>query len=220
MPKKNIYTIDNWLINTGRILFIIFFISTCSRASTQHYDWVSPALGLFIAIGLLIVGNIIRRREKKIIAVWNILEHSTEVSAQELMQQTGFNTLFIEDALRLINGRGHTYYIWDKEQDKIIDGRLRTAVITDVKCENCGAKISEITRLDTHKSPNCTYCGEAVSAKKINKLKSEAMDKIRDSTPRNNSKGFSLWVFILLLIIFWPAAVAYALWKSSLEKQR
>ncbi|MCK5901603.1 MAG: hypothetical protein KAG28_00515 [Cocleimonas sp.] len=220
MPKKNIYTIDNWLINIGRILFVIFFISTCSRASDQNYDWVSPALGLFIAIGLLIVGNIIRRREQQIIAVWNILEHSTEVSAQELRQHTGFNTLFIEDALRLINGRGHAYYIWDKDQDKIIDGRLRTVVLTDVKCGNCGAKINEITRLDTHKTPTCTYCGQSVSANKINQLKSEAMDKIRHSSAtHNNTKGFSLWVFILLLIIFWPAAVAYALWKSYLEKK-
>ena len=30
----------------------------------------------------------------------------------------------------------------------------------------------------------------------------------------------SPWVFVLLLIVFWPAAVAYAVWKSGVFLSR
>lgn len=221
MPKKNIYKIDDLLINIGRFLLVISLLSTGCSMSTQTLgtDWESLLISFSAAISLLIVGKFIRHRENQIIAIWNILEHSTEVSVQELMQNTGFDRNFIQEALLLINRRGSAYYVWDKKSGIIVDGRLRTTLLAMPKCDNCGATVNQTMTLDFSQRPSCFYCGKAVSTQQINTLKAEAIDKIRLTSTAETTKSFSLWVFILLFVIFWPAAVGYALWKANVVKK-
>jgi hypothetical protein len=221
MQKKDIYKIDNLLINIGRFVLVISLLNVgCSMsANTLGNDWEGLAIGISAAISLLVTGSFIRHRENQIIAIWNILEHSTEVPVQELMHNTGFERAFIQDALLLINRRGKAYYVWDKKSDIIVDGRLRTTLLVMPKCDNCGATVNQTMTLDFSQRPTCFYCGKSVTTEQINQLKSEAIDKIRMATPIETTKEFSLWVFILLFMVFWPAAVGYALWKADVVKR-
>lgn len=217
MIKKDIYKIDNLLITIGRILLIFTLISTgCSMSSNSLIqNWASWALPLSAAISLLVVGGFIRRKENQIVAIWNILEHSTEVPMQELVRNTGFGRPFIQQALLLINRRGNAYYVWEPENDIIVDGRLRTTLLSAPQCSNCGGTINQTLTLDLNQRPSCPYCGKMVSTGQINQLKSEAIDKIRTAVATKETKGFSIWIFIILFVVFWPAAVAYAMWKSD-----
>ncbi|CAA6803781.1 MAG: Unknown protein [uncultured Thiotrichaceae bacterium] len=217
MIKKDIYKIDNLLITIGRILLVFSLLSTGCSMSTNSLtqDWASWVLPLSAAISLLVVGGLIRHKENQIIAIWNILEHSTEVSMQELMHNTGFERPFIQQALLLINRRGDAYYVWESKNDIIVDGRLRTTLLSVPQCSNCGGIINQTLTLDLNQRPSCPYCGKMVSTGQINQLKSEAIDKIRTAGARQEAKGFSIWIFIILFVVFWPAAVAYAVWKSE-----
>lgn len=222
MQKKDIYKIDNLLINIGRIVLVISLLNVGCSASADTLDNDLPSLliALSAAMSLLVTGSFIRRRENQIIAIWNILEHSTEVPVEELVHNTGFDRAFIQHALLLINRRGNAYYVWDKKNDVIVDGRLRTTLLAIPKCDNCGATINQTMTLDASQRPTCFYCGKAASTHQINQLKSEAIDKIRQKAPPiEKNKGFSIWVFLLLLIIFWPAAVGYALWKADVMQK-
>lgn len=222
MQKKDIYKIDNLLINIGRIVLVISLLNVGCSASAKTLDNDFPLLliALFASISLLITGSFIRRKENQIIAIWNILEHSTEVPVEELVHNTGFERTFIQEALLLINRRGNAYYVWDKKHDVIVDGRLRTTLVAIPKCDNCGATINQTMTLDASQRPSCTYCGKAISTYQINQLKSEAIDKIRQAKPTiEKKKGFSVWIFLLLLVIFWPAALGYALWKADVVQK-
>jgi len=221
MQKKDIYKIDNLLINIGRFVLVISLLNVgCSMsANTLGNDWGALAIGISAAISLLVTGGFIRHRENQIIAIWNILEHSTEVPVQELMHNTGFERAFIQDALLLINRRGKAYYVWDKKSDIIVDGRLRTTLLAMPKCDNCGATVNQTLTLDFSQRPTCFYCGKSVTTEQINQLKIEALDKIRASTLVATTKGFSLWVFVVLFVVFWPAGVGYALWKADVVKR-
>ena len=45
-------------------------------------------------------------------------------------------------------------------------------------------------------------------------MREEVLEEIR-ATP-GPRKPFSLVVFLILLIVFWPAAVGYAMWKGGI----
>ncbi len=223
MQKKNIYKIDDLLIKIGRFLLIIFVIRVIYHFSSDTLItyWQSLSIWFIATAALLGAGLFIRHRENQIIAIWNILEHSTEVPVTELMQNTGFTRDFIQSALVLINRRGHAYYVWDQQNDIILDGRLRNRFATETKCNSCGAIIKPtMTFLDTSQLPVCSYCGDTVSSQQINQLKMDTLQQIRATTTQeqNSSGKFKLWIFILLLIFFWPAAIAYAIWKADVLK--
>ena len=163
---------------------------------------------------MLPLGYFIRAKESRVIILWDILDTVTDVSLVELERSTGFKRHSVLEMLAVINAQPGAYYVHDLETDQIIDGRLRTEVIHVDTCANCGAPINERVSLALATSPACAHCGGPILDKRFNELKLSTLAKIRSRRPSRHR--FSLVIFVILLIVFWPAGVAYAIWKSGL----
>ena len=82
------------------------------------------------------------------------------------------------------------------------------------KCSSCGAAVSAVLTLDLATAPACTYCGGPVSTgEEIMRMREETLDAIRG--PVRHSKLFSIGIFLILVLVFWPAALFYAMWKGG-----
>ena len=62
--------------------------------------------------------------------------------------------------------------------------------------------------------PACTHCGGPVKAGEISALKKEMLESLRDKSLRPK-RPFSVLLFIVLLVVFWPVAIVYAVWTSG-----
>lgn len=220
MAKKDIHKIDNVLLGAGSVLLIAILAVTCLL--TFYSDSIHPQISfwdrffsdstLLIVAPLLLVGQIIRYRENKIINIWDILEHSNILTMQSLELNTGFKRDFIHQAIILINKRSDTFYVWDSNTDIIMDGCLHALSIATIHCDSCGANIRELQ--STKQTPVCPYCGTLLSVE-IKPINSESTRTNTLTSMNQVETKFSILLCILLLIIFWPAAILYTLWKAG-----
>ena len=209
MSRRDIHRVDNYLIRIGWAVLAVTLIATGCSTGSEAPSW-STWFALGAAVVMLGTG-----KESRTLAVWDILERSTEVSLAELVRSTGYPRETVREALALINAQPDTYYVWDPDSDRIVDGRLRSHVIAVDQCESCGATVNERVALDLAAVPSCRYCRAPVVKRDLNTLKLEAVAAIRAEHAARR-RGFSAIVFVLLLFVFWPAAVAYAVWKTGL----
>lgn len=215
MARRNVHRIDDALIRAGYLFALVSLTASgCSgRLGAGQPTWIELA-GFAAAALMLVVGYRVRRDERRIVSVWQILEHSTEARIGELIQATGFDRPFLLRAVRIINQQPNAYYVWDEASDTIIDGRMRSRVVIIERCESCGAGVNAELSMDLADVPACAHCGGPVTSRDLNRLKQENLSALRAESLRPSQK-FTLWIFIVLLLIFWPAALAYALWSTG-----
>ncbi|MEM7406837.1 MAG: hypothetical protein AAF458_16180, partial [Pseudomonadota bacterium] len=218
MASKDIHKIDNLLIRTGWLTAIALLVAEgCSSDSPT--DGVTlgsmaiaiPVLSLVLGVAalvMLVVGYLIRSRENKVVAVWDILEHATEVSIADLERSTGFSRAFIEGAVRTINRQPGSYYVVDDDAGTIVDGRMRSRIVMVEQCQSCGAHVNMQVSIDLPKAPACAHCGAPVASGDLNQLKLDRVDALRESSRKKGE--FSVLLFVVLLILFWPLAVVLA----------
>ena len=108
--KRNLRTTDDWLIRIGYLILVgSLLASGCSDSfDSQGVGPIGQLLVFSAALVTLTVGYSLRRDERKITQVWNILEHSAEVHIDELSHATGFSKQFFARAVRMINGQPDT----------------------------------------------------------------------------------------------------------------
>lgn len=228
--KKNIFIADDILIKTG---FVILFL--CLLPGTMLWNIIDIsgfnlenrrlftvasffALSLAAALLFLVLGYRIRLKEKKFIAVWNILEKTLEVKVADLVFSGGVTRDQVIQTIRTINSRGLGYYVYDSIGDRIVDGRLKSQTIAINTCPSCGQSIGLTVSLDLSEVPVCRYCGSAVDVGYLNQLKEKKVELIykSESKPALTGQGdFNLAVFCLLLFFFWPGALIYAIMKNG-----
>jgi hypothetical protein len=208
MSEKNLRRLDDVLITTGYgSLVVALFV-----AAASHNLFVR----LLVVCGplvLLIVGYRVRAEEKKMVAIWSILEQTLEVSVPELERSTGFGRGLILQTVRDINAQGLGYFVHDLKADRIFDGRLRSQMVTVESCSSCGARVDATFEADLSTAPVCRFCGSAFSAGELNRLKLDLLSQLRTAPGPipSGRKTFSIGVFVALMLCFWPAAIVYAL---------
>ena len=214
--KRNLRTTDDWLIRIGYLILAGSLLSSsCSDTfDSQGVGVIGPLLVFAAAVVTLTVGYSLRRDERRITQVWNILEHSAEVHIDELSHATGFSKKFLLRAVRMINGQPDTYYVWDSVAGTIVDGRMRSRIHIVEQCESCGAKVDAEVPFDASVIPTCGHCGGPVKAGAISALKKEMLEALRHKSLRPQ-RPFSVLLFIFLLLVFWPVAIVYAVWTSG-----
>ncbi|CAB5124985.1 hypothetical protein D3OALGA1CA_2833 [Olavius algarvensis associated proteobacterium Delta 3] len=236
MPvKKNIFVADDILIKTGYFILFLLIITLCvawSLLSTERESLSDMRIGIMVPVGLvlltmpiafLIAGYRIRAKEKKYLTVWNILENTLEVSMNDLANNTGLKRETITRALQEINQRGTSFFIYDRTSGLIFDGRLKSQTISISTCPACKHTLGYTIPLVVSKLPRCKYCGTDIDASHLNRLKQEKIQFILESNPfygpngpdGRQGKKFSWMVFLILLFVFWPLAIGYALVKSG-----
>ena len=214
MRKKNIHKIDDYLIRAGWV-FCIGFLFNLPAGGRVALMWFA------LSFLLLLVGYVIRRQENKVIAVWNIIEQLGNISVDELARSTGLPRKFILTAVNTINLNTGEYYLHDPVHDRIIDRqRIQSeSVSIREKCDSCGALIHLRVTTGQKIKPVCHYCGTPVSATAMNHLDNISVEqqlKRTQSAPRSLGKiEFSPLLFVVLLVVFPPAAIVYALFKAS-----
>lgn len=166
---------------------------------------------------LVIIGYYFRSREKKIITIWNALDHAGEARVADLSVNLGLPREFILKHLKEINTQTHGAFTYDSRSDKIVNSRLLTEFLVLVDCSSCGTKINQKVSLDLSNPPRCSYCGTGVPADHLNKLKQEVILSLK-STPELVESDFNIGVFIALMIFFWPAAVVYVIKKKVIAR--
>lgn len=218
--KRNVYRIDDWLIRAGGVALAVGLLAYgCSDVpdGAAVLD-VWQYLLLIGGVVMLMVGHVVRRDERQIARVWRILDQCTEVRIDELQQATGHSRTFLLRALRTINGQPGAYYVWDDAAGTIVDGRMRSHVVVVERCESCGAAVHAKLSMDIPAVPTCDHCGAPVTAKDLNRLKQEQVQALRAELARPVHQ-LSIPLLLLLLLIFWPAGVLYALWSTGVFDQ-
>ena len=100
----------------------------------------------------------------------------------------------------------------------IQDGRLRSEQVQVEDCDACGAKVSMNVRIGEIASARCPYCHDLLGAERLMEEKAQLIDEL-DTDPelmsaRNKTPtDFSVGIFVVLILFFWPLGIAYAFWK-------
>jgi hypothetical protein len=164
---------------------------------------------------LLIIGYYYRSRENKIISIWNALEHTGEAHVPSLSISVGVPREFILNHLKDINAQQQAAFTYDSRSDKIINNKLLTEFLVSSACVNCGNKINEKVSLNLSNPPRCQYCGTAVPVDHLNKMKQEVLASMQiQQSAEEKGKEFSIPIFVVLLIFFWPGAIFYLVKKK------
>lgn len=221
--KYNFYHIDDVLIRTGLITALIVIVLVAndkiafSLANPLLYACVLPPLAF------LLIGFAVRRREKRTLAIWRTLDRNVSTRVPELLSNSSFTRRELMQAVQLLNDRGLGFYVWQRDSDTISDARLGDEYIHLENCESCGAPVGLKVSLALHDVPRCPYCHAAATSHHLNLLKRDAIAELRGTVRpgrahgipvRRGQSAMSIPFFIVLLIFFWPAAIAYSIYKS------
>ena len=212
--EREIHKIDNYLIRLGWVVLVFAGIGAAS-AVAEGGGVEGPLLWFLVAALLMLVtGYHVRRQENRALTLWDILEHAIEVRVGDLITSTGLSREELRKVLSVVNAQPGAYYVWDVETDTIVDGRLRKRAVQVDRCASCGAGVNATLSLDLAEAPACPYCGGPVSTgEQIMRMREETLEAIR--VPARHGKPFSIGIFIVLVLVFWPAALFYALWKGG-----
>jgi hypothetical protein len=203
----------------GRTIEQIKLETDASSVTKPSTPWIRATMAIN-GILLLVVGIYYRKKENKIIAVWNAIEMSGEAKVDDLVNSLGIERDFILANLKWINAQHSALYILDQSSNKIIDGRLNKEYPVTIECENCGAKSEERISLAVLRSPKCIYCGSVLTTPEhFEELKNKILGKSKHQEFQHQSvptkAGFNVGLFIVLLVFFWPGAIYYAVKKNS-----
>ncbi|MTI39121.1 hypothetical protein [Fulvivirga lutimaris] len=175
-----------------------------------------PVIRPLIALSgflLLIIGLNIRKKENKIISIWDALERTTQSKANDLVVSLGLSKDFILKNLKHINAQQNTYYVYLSDKDFIVDGRLLEEHTLTVSCKGCGNSVSQKVMLASIDTPACQYCGTHISVSELSKMRTEIL-KEEDEVTLQAKSGFSIPIFLVLLVVFWPGALIYLAYKK------
>lgn len=176
-------------------------------------------------IAMILAGYLIRRRENKLLSIWKLLRHNVETDVCDVLANSTHTRKDLEQAVRSLNQRGLGFYAWRHDTDIIEDGRLNSTCLYIERCDACGASVGLSVPASLRKVPRCTYCHAAQSADRLNSLKRNVIRDLQlqpftqtaDEVAMQPHKPLSLGLFIFLIILCWPAAIAYAVYKSSMS---
>ena len=184
------------------------------------YENLSPVY-LWTPWLLLFIGYIIRREENKIIAVWNLLERSGEISLSDLSTNTGHSRDFLLKAVQLINKHSKHPYHWDQHYNIIYNTSTAGQIFYVEKCANCQASVGQNFRVSKIKAATCPYCQFALITNEMLEQAKAVKESNVFKAPSDASEvsPFNPIVFFVLLVIFSPLAIGYAIWKTGLLKK-
>jgi hypothetical protein len=232
--KRNIYTADDILFKLAHVFLALNFFPGAglwhmvvtgmySRSGVPMHALPGTRIvtGIFMAalpLSFYAAAILVRRRERRILAVWSALEHLTSAKPGELSRSLNMDEREILEALPVINRTGDAFFSYNAESGTIIDGRLADSTLVAEKCPSCGGVISASTSLSAAQAPRCPYCGSAILPENYNEHRREAIEKIRreneDDRGRRERlhagrKKISIPVLVLLIFLCWPAAIYY-----------
>ncbi len=232
----NLYRIDDVLLRAGGaslllVLAAAAIVVVAGLTAEPTIDGRAPgwaavarhgpllALASLGPAALLGAGFTVRRREKRMFAIWTLLKRNAEIHVPGLLANSDFERRDLERAVRFLNNRGFGHYVWNRNTDTIQDAYLQSAYLQVDKCDACGAAVPLDVPISSREIPRCPFCHDPVSAEGLWERRREAIETLRaEGRPASGPRGyrpeamptFSVALFLLLLFAFWPAALVYA----------
>ncbi len=237
--QTNLYRIDDVLLRTGMIASVLgLLIGNATVNTLRQSGFEAVALLVLIAavacpLTLLVCGYLVRRRERLTVDLWRLIEAHGEVSVAHLCAMSSFNRRQLISAVKRINRYGGALLVWDEVTGVIrVGGRRHEQTLTHSEdCRSCGAKVNVEVHTQNRAGYSCPYCNGGLDSERINAMLSELHargQQLREQERREfvqplamaapavrPGSRLNLPVFILLLVLFWPGAVIYALHKHQ-----
>lgn len=237
MPA-NIYRIDDVLIRAGYAVGLFAAVAAFSGPLGDVLDR-SPlgvaALPFLVAapIVMLIAGYVLRRREQHLVEIWRLLQEHGEMPVEDLRHMTGYSRAELRKAVSLLNRKIAAGLSFDAGSDTIRHVRLgpRERITHSQRCGSCGAAVSvDVSATSQAHDLNCPYCQGALDGQSISALQNELLMRearqrrpdpapapvfISAPAPAPAKKRFSVVLFVILMMMFWPAALVYAINRAN-----
>lgn len=175
---------------------------------------IRPIIGIS-GLVLLIIGIVFRKKENKILSIWDALEKSSEGKLRDLEVSLGLSRKFILDNLKHINAQQGAYYVYISAKETIMDGRLLEEHVISLQCSGCGNNINKKISLTILEELHCPYCAAAIPVGELSKLRSKIVQENKPWIMPASNSGMSIPIFIILLILFWPGAIIYFVVKKN-----
>ena len=133
--EKNIYRIDDVLIKAGTVIgsVVALAILGFSMLSSDEFHKLQQALGFGVLglfgvalapVGLLLAGFHVRNREKRVLALFSVLDRQLELRVRDFVANTEFTRVSLAKTLIELNESGLGYYVWDRDADVIQDALM------------------------------------------------------------------------------------------------
>jgi len=232
MPTSQLFRMDDFLIKAAIYLGVAVAMALMVLASwisadpTSVGSVISPRLafgfiGFALApIGMGIAGFQVRRREKRALALWQLIDREVEISASDLLQQSDWTAASLDRAVRDLNNAGAVYVVWDRQAGLIQDGRLRRSSLVVDECSSCSGKLAIQVAIGEAGAIRCPYCDDPIDtsliaeekARLIDELEADRSEGAAANGPARQKTNFSFVIFALLFAVFWPAGLWYC-WK-------
>lgn len=169
---------------------------------------------------LLLFGIIIRKKENKIISIWNILENNDNVFINDLALSLGLTKEFILNNLKNINKNSNVIYIYDSKHSKIVSKNLTSKYNINSKCTNCGNNVNKQIPLHIYNEVKCDYCSTPISQNIIKEARDLALGEqseniYKKENESNKKNDFNKITFLILLVLCWPGAIVYYIVKNK-----
>lgn len=224
MRERNIYKIDDYLIYIGysALLFSLYGVTNLLEAmltGTITFYTILLSVFIFSPIAMIIIGYSLRREEKKVNLLLNLLETVLDVGIKELCLKTGLPPQKIKKVIHKIESMGIGFYVWDEKLLRVYDRRLKDQFIFVETCPHCGAKLGKNYSLILNSIPVCEYCSNPFSMNYWNNLKLKAIANINKinlelyklELDQKEKDTLNLPLLIFLFMFFWPLGVFYVL---------
>ena len=168
-------------------------------------------------LGLLIAGLGLRRRENRAWALHRLVDDHVEIPVSDLLRDSDFTAATLQRAIRDLNNAGAAFLVWDRKANVVQDGRLRSARVHVEDCGSCRAKVSLSLRVGEVSAARCPYCHDPLSTADLMEEKARLIDELdTDPSPQRTGNSqpasFSIGIFVVLALVFWPLAIGYAFW--------
>ena len=225
MPRPNLLKIDDVLLRAGRGLGLVWLLGSAIGIGIALDSGVGLAktiafMLLFVSapLGCWVAGLQLRRRENQAWALHQLVDDHVELPASDLLRDSDFTAETLARAIRDLNNSGAAFLVWDRKTGVIQDGRLRSARVQVEDCGACGAKVAMSLRIGEVASARCPYCHDPLGAERLMEEKAQLIDEL-DTDPeimsaRNRRpSNFSIPIFAILTLLFWPLGIGYAVWK-------
>ena len=221
---------DDHLLRAARwagLLWCVGAVIAFSSAAAEGRSLVQPfglaLLWLSAPLGLAAAGSRLRRRENRAWALHRLVDDHVEVPVSELLRDSDYTGATLERAIKDLNNSGLAFLVWDRDADVLQDGRLRGKRVQIECCGACGAKVTLTLTIGDVASARCPYCHDALGASELIEEKARLIEELDtdpiDSAPRRGDpSGFSVGILLVLAVVFWPAAAAYAFYHWNVSR--
>lgn len=231
--KGNITYIDDALLKTSifalccALAVLIAYFKAGTSAAGLLLVWAIGIAG--VSLSLLLAGLYTRKREKKCVGLWRLLQTHPEIELSLYLQQSGNSLSDVQRAAQAINKAGAGLLVVDQKNDRLYDSRLSDNESIAFQCTNCGATSNASVGAIDGDPVVCQYCqapahpdaipsvaGKHEALIKSNLERMNLMSRTETGYYKEECDDINIRLFLLLLMVFWPAALGYVLWKKRL----